>query len=143
LELPTIKFEGVKTGFRQSKDGYVLSLAIHPEDVPAELISDFVGARYMIVMVRLDENEQPMNRDNEYPGDAAVKLSGMLCREPMFWQWLTEKEMLFEESEAACTEFLYSYLGIESRKELKTNVEARELFNQLRKTFELWRKKHE
>ena len=97
----------------------------------------------MIVMVRLDENEQPMNRDNEYPGDAAVKLSGMLCREPMFWQWLAEKEMLFEESEAACTEFLYSYLGIESRKELKTNVEARELFNQLRKTFELWRKKHE
>lgn len=140
MEIPTIKFEGIKTGLRQSKDGFVLNLAIHPDDVPDELVRDFVGARYMIVMVRLDESDQPMNRDNEYPGDAAVKVAGMLCRDPEFWKWLHEKEMLFEETEEACTEFLYNYLGIESRKELKTNVEARELFGQLRRTFELWRK---
>lgn len=140
MAIPSVQFEGVKTGFRQSKDGYVLSLAIHPDDVPAELMKDFVGSRYMVVMVRLDEQDQPMNRDAEFPGDAAVKAAGMLCRDPEFWDWLFQKEMIFEKSEKACTEFLYSYVGIESRKELKTDASARDLFTQLKKTFDAWRK---
>ena len=134
----SIQFEGIKTGLRQGKDGFVLNLAIHPDDVSNSLMSDYIGARYMVVMVRIDENEQPMNRDNEYPGDAAVKQAGLVCRDPEFWRWLAEKEMLFEENEAACTEFLYSYLGIESRKELKTNAEARSLFQQLKRTYDKW-----
>ena len=140
MAIPSVQFEGVKTGFRQSKDGYVLSLAIHPDDVPAELMKDFVGSRYMVVMVRLDEQDQPMNRDAEFPGDAAVKAAGMLCRDPEFWDWLFQKEMIFEKNEKACTEFLYGYVGIESRKELKTDASARDLFVQLKKTFESWRK---
>lgn len=140
MAVPHVQFEGIKTGFRQSKDGYVLSLAIHPDDVPAELMKDFVGSRYMVVMVRLDEQDQPMNRDAEFPGDAAVKAAGMLCRDPEFWDWLFQKEMIFEKSEKACTEFLYSYVGIESRKELKTDASARDLFIQLKKTFDAWRK---
>jgi len=115
-------------------------LAIHPDDVPAELMKDFVGSRYMVVMVRLDEQDQPMNRDAEFPGDAAVKAAGMLCRDPEFWDWLFQKEMIFEKSEKACTEFLYGYVGIESRKELKTDASARDLFIQLKKTFDAWRK---
>ena len=140
MAIPSVQFEGVKTGFRQSKDGYVLSLAIHPDDVPAELMKDFVGSRYMVVMVRLDEQDQPMNRDAEFPGDAAVKAAGMLCRDPEFWDWLFQREMIFEKSEKACAEFLYGYVGIESRKELKTDASARDLFIQLKKTFESWRK---
>ena len=139
--VPTsIQFEGIKTAFRQSKEGYNLTLAIHPDDVPAELMKDFVGSRYMVVMVRLDEQDQPMNRDAEFPGDAAVKAAGMLCRDPEFWDWLFQKEMIFEKNEKACTEFLYGYVGIESRKELKTDTSARDLFVQLKKTFESWRK---
>ena len=55
MDPKTVQFEGLKTGFRQNKDGYVLSLAIHPDDVPSELMKDFVGSRYMVVMVRLAE----------------------------------------------------------------------------------------
>lgn len=140
MTTPTIQFEGVKTGLRQSKDGIILSMAIHPDDVPSDLLRDFVGARYMVVMVRLGDDDQPMNRDGEFPGDAAVKAAGILCRDPEFWDWLHQREMLFEKNEKACAEFLYGYLGIESRKELKTDTSARELFNQLKRTFEHWRK---
>lgn len=135
-----IQFEGLKTGFRQNKDGYVLNLAIHPDDVPPELMKDFVGSRYMVVMVRLADDDTPMVRDESFPGDAAVKMAGILCRDPEFWDWLHQKEMLFEKNEKACAEFLYSYLGIESRKELKTDHEARDLFTRLKQAFDAWRK---
>ena len=136
----TIQFEGIKTGLRQSKDGFVLSVAIHPDEVPADLVRDFVGARYMVVMVRLGDDDQPMNREGDFPGDTAVKMAGIVCRDPEFWEWLFQKQAIFEKNEAACKEWLHSYLGIESRKELKTDSSARDLFNQLKRTFEVWRK---
>ena len=54
--METIKFEGVKTALKQTKDGYSLTLAVHPDDLPQDLMRDFVGARYMVVMVRLGDN---------------------------------------------------------------------------------------
>lgn len=135
-----IQFEAIKTGLKQSKDGYLLSLAVHPDELHNDLMRDFVGSRYVVVMVRLGDDEQPMNRENEFPGDHAVKMAGILCRDPDFWEWLHQKEWLYEKNEKACAEWIASYLDIESRKELKTNEEARHLFNQLRTSFEAWRK---
>ena len=136
----TIQFEGIKAGLKQSKDGYVLTLAVHPDEIPDDLVRDFVGSRYVVVMVRLDQNEQPMNRGNEFPGDHAVKMAGIMCRDPDFWEWLHAKEWLMEKNERACTEWLISYLNIESRKELKTDQDARELFAKLKSSFDAWRK---
>ena len=136
----TIQFEGIKAGLKQSKDGYVLTLAVHPDEIPDDLVRDFIGSRYVVVMVRLDQNEQPMNRGNEFPGDHAVKMAGIMCRDPDFWEWLHAKEWLMEKNERACTEWLISYLNIESRKELKTDQDARELFAKLKSSFDAWRK---
>jgi hypothetical protein len=135
-----IQFEAVKAALKQSKDGYVLTLAVHPDDLPDDLMRDFVGSRYVVVMVRLGDDEQPMNRENEFPGDFAVKMAGILCRDPDFWEWLHKKEWLMEKNEKACAEWLISYLDIESRKELKTNIEARDLFVRLKTSFDAWRK---
>ena len=137
--METLNFEAIKIGLKQSKDGFVLTLAVHPDEIPDELTRDFIGSRYQVVMVRLGDDEQPMSREGEFPGDHAVKMAGMLCREKEFWRWLNEREMLMEMNEKACTELLTSYLAIESRKELKTNVEARNLFNQLKRSFDAWR----
>jgi hypothetical protein len=136
--MDTIQFESVKAGLRQSKDGYMLTLSVHPNDIPDDLVKDFVGSRYMVVMVRLGDDETPMNREHAFPGDHAVKMAGILCRDPEFWDWLHENEWLQEKNETACVEWLVDFLGIESRKELKTNSEARELFNNIRKKFESW-----
>jgi hypothetical protein len=135
----TIQFEAIKTALKQTKDGYSLSLAVHPDELPDSLMRDFVGARYMVVMVRIGENEQPIVRAQEYPGDTAVKVAGMLCRDPEFWQWLYEKKWLFEKNEKACIEAFSGILGIESRKELKTNEGAREALNNVKRSFDVWR----
>jgi hypothetical protein len=139
MNIDTIQFEGVKTALKQTKDGYSLTLAVHPDDLPQDLMRDFVGARYMVVMVRMDEHEQPMDREKQYPGDTAVKIAGMLCRDAEFWQWLHEKEWLFEKNEQACIEALSGILGIESRKELKTNEQARTALDNVKKSFDAWR----
>ena len=135
----TIQFESIKTGLKQSKDGYILTLAVHPDELPDELMRDFVGSRYVVVMVRLGDDEQPMNREGEFPGDHAVKMAGIMCRDSEFWEWLHSKEWLLEKNEKACSEWICSYLDIESRKELKTNEEARDLFNRLKASFNAWR----
>jgi len=137
--METINFEGIKVGLKQSKDGFILTLAVHPDDIPHDLMTDFVGSRYQVVMVRLGDDDQPLSREGEFPGDHAVKMAGMLCREKEFWRWLNDREMLMEMNEKACTEWLTSYLNIESRKELKTDVGARNLFNQLKRSFDAWR----
>jgi len=135
-----IQFEAVKTGLKQSKDGYLLTLAVHPDEIQDDLMRDFVGSRYVVVMVRLGDDEKPLNREQEFPGDHAVKMAGMLCRDPEFWEWLSQKKLLEDQNEKACAEWLSDYLGIESRKELKTDEDARALFNRLKEAFEAWRK---
>ena len=135
----TIQFEGVKMGLKQSKEGFVLTLAVHPDELPDAMMRDFVGSRYVVVMVRLGDDEQPMNREGEFPGDHAVKMAGILCRDKEFWEWLHSKEWLLEKNEKACSEWICSYLDIESRKELKTNADARDLFNRLKASFNAWR----
>ena len=121
--METSQFEGKKIALKQTKDGIVMSLAIHPDDLPEELMRDFVGSRYMVVMVRLGDDERPVNRE-EYAGAQLVKLAGMLCRDPQFWDYLHEEGSLFQKNEKECVEWMQNYLVINSRSELKTNVES-------------------
>ena len=136
--MDTIQFEGVKTAIRQTKDGYSLTLAVHPDELPGDLMRDFVGSRYMVVMVRIGDNEQPLNRELEFPGDHAVKMAGMICRDPDFWAWLESKFDVIVDSEKDCATWLSDFLNIQSRKELKENEEVRNVFNKLRQEFLAW-----
>jgi hypothetical protein len=138
--LETIQFEGIKTSLRQTKDGYSLTLAVHPDELPDDLMRDFVGSRYMVVMVRIGDNEQPMNRTMEFPGDTAVKNAGMLCRDHEFWSWLEEKFGVFVESEKDCATWLSDFLNIQSRKELKDHEDVRNAFNKLRQEYLNWKR---
>ena len=136
--METIQFEGIKTSLRQTKDGYSLTLSVHPDDLPDDLMRDFVGSRYMVVMVRIGDNEQPLNRELEFPGDHAVKMAGMICRDPDFWAWLESKFDVIVDSEKDCATWLSDFLNIQSRKELKENEEVRNVFNKLRQEFLAW-----
>lgn len=138
--MQTIQFEAIKTALKQTKDGYGLSLAVHPEDLPEDLMRDFVGSRYMVVMVRIGDNEQPVNRELEFPGDHAVKMAGMMCRDSDFWKWIKLKTGADVTSEKECAQWLSEFLNIQSRKELKENQEVREVFNKYRKEFETWKR---
>ncbi len=135
-----LQFEGVKVAIKQDKTGYVLTLSIHPDDIPEELLRDFVGARYGVAMVRIDSNEQPMNREAEFDGEKYVRIAGMLSKDTSFWKYLYEDTQIFEETEKEATEWLRTYLCIQSRSELKTDEMARNLLGKLVKEFNAWKR---
>jgi hypothetical protein len=139
--MKTMQFEGVKVALKQDKTGYVLTLSMHPDDIPEELLRDFVGARYQVVMVRIGADESPLNRE-EFIGDKYVRIAGLLCRDPKFWKYLCDDGQIFEEEEAMATEWLRHCLNIQSRSELKTNEMARISFTRILKEFNEWRKKN-
>ena len=136
--MKTLQFEGVKVALKQDKTGYVLTLSMHPDEIPEELLRDFVGARYQVVMVRLDGHEEPMDRQNEFEGDRAIRIAGLLCRDPKFWDYLYEDNQILEAKEKEATDWLRDYLNIPSRSELKTNPQARILLDKIHKEYNAW-----
>lgn len=140
-KIKTLQFESVKVALKQNKDGYVLTLCIHPDDVPLELLRDFVGSRYQVVMVRLNDEDQPIDRAAEFDGSKAVRMAGILCKEKEFWEYLHDDEQIFLANETEATEWLRNYLGVQSRSELKTNVEARNRLNKVNEEYMAWKRK--
>jgi len=63
LGVPSVNFEAVKTSMMQDKNGTNIRLTIHPNDVPQDLHKDWVGSRYMVVMVKLNEDGTPDIRE--------------------------------------------------------------------------------
>jgi|TARA_R110000787_G_scaffold146312_1_gene260020 hypothetical protein len=59
LGVPSVNFEAVKTSMMQDKNGTNIRLTIHPNDVPEALHKDWIGSRYMVVMVKLNEDGTP------------------------------------------------------------------------------------
>ena len=64
--IPNINFEAVKTSMIQDKNGTNIKLTIHPNDVPEQLHKDWVGSRYVVAMVKVNDDGTPEERkDND------------------------------------------------------------------------------
>jgi hypothetical protein len=59
-----------KIAYRQSKNGIVLSLLLHPHEVPDALATAPLGTRYIAALVELGDDEQPIKRPTK-DNDAA------------------------------------------------------------------------
>lgn len=137
--MKTSQFEAVKVAMKQDKTGYVLTLSIHPDEVPDEILRDFVGARYQVVMVRINGEEKPMNRDHDLPRDV-VQLAGILSNDAKFHEWLVSLGFIPEANTKMATEWLRSELGVLSRTELKTNPEAAQTLLNINEEFKAWKR---
>lgn len=134
-----IHFEAVKSSLRQDKNGFSLTLVIHPNDVPHELIKDWVGARYMVALVKMTDDEQPEPRPEK---DAAKRMSqtaAMLCQDARFQRYLCDIGWASEMSEEDAANALREGLLIDSRSELyeKARQEFTTLVEDFRKHAEL------
>ena len=132
------KFEGVKVALKQDRTGYILTLSVHPDEVPEEILRDFVGARYQVVMVRLTNEERPMIREQEHSGDM-VRLAGILCRDQMFQRFLLEAGQTFDASEDIATAWLKQELNIKSRAELRENNAEATKLRIINQEFQAWK----
>jgi hypothetical protein len=137
--MKTLQFEAAKVALKQDKTGYVLTLSLHPDDIPEDLLRDFVGARYQVVMVRIDANEKPMDRQEEFQGERAIRIAALLCRDKDFWKYLHEDDQIMNPNEEESAEWLRDYLNISSRAELKTNHNARLMLDSIHREYTKWK----
>jgi hypothetical protein len=119
-----LQFEARKVALKQDRTGFVLTIAIHPDEVPEELMRDFVGARYGCAFVRIQDDESATPYDNR------VKKAGMLCRDPKF------QEFMECDNEIDTAHMLCKRCGIESRTELHGNQTGKTKFDWLVRDFE-------
>lgn len=138
MAIKTSQFEAVKIALKQDKTGYILTLNVHPDELCEDILRDFVGARYQVVMVRLNGEERPINRDAEYSRDA-VRAAGILCRDPQFAQYLLDIGQIFELSESAVVAWLKEELEIQSRAELKDNQQAAQKLQFVQQEYRSWK----
>ena len=133
----TLQFEGRKIAMRQDKSGFILTLGIHPDELPEELIRDFVGSRYGVALVKIqdDETVQPVHN--------RVKKSAILCRFRGFQEWSDEigrrgYPELGASAEERAIAHIYEVCEISSRTELNGNQNAKDKFDEMERAYELW-----
>jgi hypothetical protein len=133
---PWLKFEAIKTSMRQDGKGTYMTLTIHPDEVPVDLLAARPGTRYMVGMLPVDDHDRPVKGKDMEDGERAVQSAGMLCRNIKFQKWMMDNGYAFNTSEQECTEGLKAFCEVESRAELKDNRQARERFKELKERFE-------
>jgi hypothetical protein len=133
---PWLKFEAIKTSMRQDGKGTYMTLTIHPDEVPVDLLAARPGTRYMVGMLPVDDHDRPVKGKDMEEGERAVQSAGMLCRNIKFQKWMMDNGYAFGTSEQECTEGLKAFCEVESRAELKDNRQARERFKELKERFE-------
>ncbi len=159
-----IHCEMVKCAYRQSKDGIVVSMVVHPDEVPAGLATSKLGTRYMVALVQIGDDEMPVTRKEAMPDlqrpidpDARPQPSqpqagakrdwrdlqpsqqaGIRCGEPAFSTFLNEAypEDWREVMDPAV--IVRSICGIDSRAALETNHTARVIWHQLDTEYQAW-----
>jgi hypothetical protein len=136
--MEAMNFEAIKVAIKQDATGYVLTLRIHPDEVPEQLLRDFVGARYGAAMVRINDDETPAFKHI----DETVKKAGMLCRSKNFQNFMQEN-FDSELTEKSAAEAIHKVCFINSRSELATNQAAKKIFNDLLNEYDIWSQTHD
>jgi len=128
-----LSFEARKVALKQDRTGFILTLAMHPDEVPEEILRDFVGARYAVAIQRIADDESAVPYNN------MVKTAGMICRDPSFQQFLVASNLMTDEGEHAAADAVCRYCRIESRTELNGNMKAQERFTELMNIYSEWK----
>lgn len=122
--MSAMNFEATKVALKHDKTGIVLTICIHPDQIPEELLRDFIGSRYGVAMVRVEDDESPRPYTNR------VTKFGKLCKNRSF------QEFLGSDDETSAAIQLCAMCGIELRSELNGNSEAQRRFDEIVKDYE-------
>ncbi len=126
-------FEAVLLGATKDKNGFVVKLAIHPNDVPDNFIKDMVGSRYEVAAVLLGDDGQPKKKAKPQAAEE-IKHAALLCKNPNFWKFTGS------ENEQETIDRVRRRCGVDSRSELGSDEKARRRFHEMVAEYETWLK---
>ncbi len=135
-ERNTVQCEVIKVAMTQDRNGHILKLSIHPNDLPKDLVLDPLGSRYVMVLARLNDQDEIEAPKDKSDGERAVDIAGLLCRNIRFIRWLFDSGFSGGASQSDAVNAVREFCGIQSRSEFRTNEEARNKFFELKSEFE-------
>ena len=135
MAVPSSHCEAKKHAYRQTKDGIVISFVLHPNEVPDDLALAPLGARYMLGLARIGDDEEPLEPEQKpekpkRPGRPfadmpASEQAGMLCKDAEFQRWArgrgAEQNWGYIKGESGARQFVLDECEISSRRELDTS----------------------
>jgi hypothetical protein len=86
-------------------------------------------------MVRMGDNEEIIEPESVREGKRMVTSAGALCRDSDFQKWLVDNGFTDDQTETAAAVTVKRLLKVESRAELKDNVEAQRRWVIIRQHF--------
>jgi hypothetical protein len=140
--------EAIKIALKQEPEGIVVSFRIQPEHFPEHLLIARINARFALAFVEIDDDEKPKPADPERKSkrkqNANVMRAAIACGEQGFQTFLRKKYPkhwagALGEGATQAADVMRNALGIESRKELATNVDALLRFDALMADYEMWK----
>ena len=140
--MSALQFECVKVALKQDRTGYILTVSVHPDEVPEELLRDFVGSRYGVAMVKIQDNESKTHYDTR------LKKAGIICKLPLFHSWLEAigwrgVHDKHDNNEQMAIAHIYEVCEISSRTELNGNKNAQQKFDEMVNNYERWKKEND
>lgn len=132
----TMQCEVVKIAMAQDKNGHILKLSIHPNDLPSDLVLDPLGSRYVMVLARLNDQDGVEPPKEKSDGEKAVSIAGKLCSNDRFIHWLFSNGYSDGDTSSDAVNAVRRICDVSSRSELKTRSDAREKFLTLVRKFE-------
>lgn len=122
-----LSFEAEKVSESNHASGRKFGIKTKPGAAPTAFIEAAIGSRWMISIVRLDENDAPcpakQESDNKAPQsmwDApAPKQAALLCNWPVFQDHLNELSDIIVHDKDTAKAAIYQLFSIDSRAELR------------------------
>jgi len=125
-------FECSLMGLRKDKNGWVVLISVHPNDVPSTLLDSALGTRFQTVFFEIGDDEKPVELVEVKEGKRLLAEAGELCRKHGFQEFIISNDVEVEgDPEAIAADFLRRTLGIESRSEIATDREVQEKYKAL------------
>jgi hypothetical protein len=141
-----ISFEGKKDGLAQRQGGdWMLRLTVSGEDMDERITHAAMGTRYQVVMVEVDDNEEPVDHTaverDKWRALGAARQAGIRCKDAVFRAWLMEEKHCFAGDEDEAAQTIRDLCGVESRADLERPGAGRQraVWHQLDNEFQAWK----
>lgn len=156
-----LSVEAKLTGHAKRSDGGLnLRFMIHPHGIPQALKDAAIGDRYVLALVEVDDNDQPVPIKNDATGLVAsrdggadtiglaapppalrdkrlAQQAGRCCKDPVFLRFLKEVRAINDDGDAPL--FVRRFCAVDSRADILPGTEAGEAWDSLYSRFIAWR----
>ena len=129
----------IKTAYRQTKDGFAITLTLHPQDDHDELARAPIGSHWQIRAVPLDDDGNPQDAGESLGPPPSRRQAAIACNDPLFRNFLKHHGMLAEDTTENAAVAVRLICDVVSRSDIVPGTYAGDKWDGLYSKFQAWK----